>query len=122
MKLDDTKNKIIATFISIATILAGYLTYEHFSYVTTDNAQIFGHSLMLGPKVSGYITAVNVVEGQKVKKGDVLISIDPRDYDNNLKQAKGELAMTDLSPLSSKSDILSSLCSWILSCFLICSY
>jgi membrane fusion protein (multidrug efflux system) len=92
MKLDNTKSKVIAGAVTIGVILAGYLTYEHFAYVTTDNAQIFGHSVMLAPRVSGYITAVNVVEGQKVAKDDVLITIDPRDYDNNIRGAKGELA------------------------------
>lgn len=92
MKLDNTKNKVIAGAIAIGVLLSGYLSYEHFAFVTTDNAQIFGHSLMLAPKVSGYVTSVNVVEGQKVLKNDVLITIDPRDYDNGIKQAKGDLA------------------------------
>lgn len=87
-----TKQKILAAAGTVIILLVGYLTYEHFAYVTTDNAQIFGHSLMMAPKVSGYITAVNVVEGQKVAKGEVLVQIDQRDYENNLKQAKGELA------------------------------
>ena len=87
-----TKQKILTAAATVVILLAGYLGYEHFAYVTTDNAQIFGHSLMMAPKVSGYITSVNVVEGQKVSKGDILIQIDPRDYENNLKQAKGELA------------------------------
>ncbi|MBC7429321.1 MAG: HlyD family secretion protein [Bacteriovorax sp.] len=91
MKLDNTKNKVIAGVVTIGVILAGYLTYEHFAYVTTDNAQIFGHSLMLSPKVTGFINEVKVVEGQKVAKGDVLISIDPRDYNNNVNQVKGDL-------------------------------
>jgi membrane fusion protein (multidrug efflux system) len=68
------------------------MTYEHFAYVKTDNAQIFGHSLMLAPKVSGYINKVNITEGQKVDKGSILIEIDSRDYDNNLKQMKADLA------------------------------
>lgn len=90
--MDSKKKKIIAIAGTIVVLLVSYLTYEHFSYVTTDNAQIFGHSLMLAPKVSGYITEVNVVEGQKVAKGEVLVQIDQRDYENNLKQTKGELA------------------------------
>lgn len=90
--MNDIKKKIIGAVILIAVILISYLTYEHFAYVTTDNAQIFGHSVMLAPKVPGYITSVNVVEGQKVKLGDVLVRIDSRDYENNLKQAQGELS------------------------------
>jgi membrane fusion protein (multidrug efflux system) len=93
--MDQKKKKILAIAAVVVTLVIGYFTYEHLSYVTTDNAQIFGHSLMMAPKVPGYITAVNVVEGQKVKKGDLLIQIDERDYENNLKQAKGELASTE---------------------------
>jgi membrane fusion protein (multidrug efflux system) len=90
--MDQKKKKIIAIAVVVVALVTGYFAYEHFSYVTTDNAQIFGHSLMMAPKVPGYITEVNVVEGQKVQKGDLLIQIDQRDYENNLKQAKGELA------------------------------
>jgi membrane fusion protein (multidrug efflux system) len=35
---------------------------------------------------------VNVVEGQKVKKGDVLVEIDPRDFENTIKQVSGDLS------------------------------
>lgn len=93
--MDQKKKKILAIASVVVALVIGYFTYEHLSYITTDNAQIFGHSLMMAPKVPGYITAVNVVEGQKVKQGDVLIQIDQRDYENNLKQAKGELASTE---------------------------
>lgn len=89
----NSKKKTLLSLVGlIAIVLATYLTYEHFSYVKTDNAQIFGHSLMLTPKVSGYITNVYITEDQKVVKGQVLIEIDSRDYDNNLKQVQGELA------------------------------
>jgi len=60
-------------------------------YVSTDNAQVEAHSMMIAPKVSGYVVAVSVTEGQKVKKGDVLAEIDARDFENALTQAKGEL-------------------------------
>lgn len=89
----NNKKKLILTIIGFVAVSAmSYTLFEHFSFVTTDNAQIFGHSLMLAPKVSGYITKVDISEGQKVKKGDPLIEIDPRDYENTLKQVKGDLA------------------------------
>ncbi|MGZ3789511.1 MAG: HlyD family secretion protein [Bacteriovorax sp.] len=90
--MDKKKKTVLSLIGAVAVLAAAYLTYEHLAYVKTDNAQIYGHSLMLAPKVSGYITKVNIAEGQKVEKGNVLIEIDPRDYENNLKQAKGELA------------------------------
>jgi membrane fusion protein (multidrug efflux system) len=88
----DKKKKILSAVGVVAVVLIGYFGYEHLTYVTTDNAQIEAPVVMLAAKVPGYITKVNVVEGQRVKKGDVLAEIDSRDYENTLKQAESELA------------------------------
>lgn len=85
------RNKILAGVGAAFALVGIYLAYEHFMYVTTDNAQVEAHSVLLAAKVPGYVTAVNVREGQRVKKGDVLVEIDGRDYQNNLTQMKGEV-------------------------------
>lgn len=85
------KNKILAGVGIIAAVLAIYFIVEHLLYVSTDNAQVEAHSMMLASKVPGFVVKVNVLEGQKVKKDDVLVEIDERDYQNTLKQVKGEL-------------------------------
>lgn len=46
----------------------------------------------LRPRVSGYIDKVNYVEGQEVKKGDVLFTIDARSYRAELARANADLA------------------------------
>ncbi|KMM74839.1 acriflavin resistance protein AcrA [Xanthomonas sp. NCPPB 1128] len=46
----------------------------------------------LRPRVSGYIDKVNYVEGQEVKKGDVLFTIDARSYRAELARAEADLA------------------------------
>jgi len=86
------KKKIFIALGTIAVIGCLYFSYEYFFYVTTDNAQVEAHSVMIAAKVGGYIQTVSVTEGQQVKKGDVLVEIDPRDYQNTLTQAKGELS------------------------------
>lgn len=86
-----SKKQLLMGAAGLVVIIAGYFLFEYIMYVTTDNAQIEGHFLLLTPKVGGYITKVNVEEGQRVKKGDVLIEIDPRDYENVLRQVSGEL-------------------------------
>jgi membrane fusion protein (multidrug efflux system) len=85
------RTKIISGIASLAAIMIIYLVYQHMTYVETDNAQIEAHAVMLAAKVSGYVTKVNVIEGQKVKKGDVLVEIDERDFQNTLTQMKGDL-------------------------------
>lgn len=49
-------------------------------------------SVQLRPRVSGYIDKVNYTEGQEVKKGEVLFTIDDRTYRAALEQAQAALA------------------------------
>jgi RND family efflux transporter MFP subunit len=46
----------------------------------------------LRPRVSGYILSVNFTQGREVRKGEVLVVIDPRPYQAELKRAQAELA------------------------------
>ena len=49
-------------------------------------------SIEVRARVWGYLDKVNFKEGELVKKGDVLFTIDSRTYESNLKQAEGNLA------------------------------
>ncbi|WP_431640689.1 efflux RND transporter periplasmic adaptor subunit [Enterobacter hormaechei] len=49
-------------------------------------------SVQLRPRVSGYIEKVNYTDGQEVKKGEVLFTIDDRTYRAALEQAQANLA------------------------------
>jgi len=48
-------------------------------------------SVNVQPQVNGRITEVNFVEGQEVKKGDLLFVIDPRPFQADLEQSQGQL-------------------------------
>ena len=49
---------------------------------------------MVSTDVSGLIKSVNVKEGQQVKKGDVLFTLDPLPFQIALDNAKAVLAQT----------------------------
>ncbi|WCE03423.1 efflux RND transporter periplasmic adaptor subunit [Pseudoxanthomonas sp. JBR18] len=49
-------------------------------------------TVQLRPRVSGYIESVNYHEGEEVRAGDVLFTIDARSYRAALEQAQAELA------------------------------
>lgn len=85
------KNKILAGIGVLAVLGGSYFLYQFLTYATTDNAQIEAHAVMLAPKVPGYVLSVKVEEGQKVKKGDLLVEIDDRDYKNSLQQMQSEM-------------------------------
>ncbi len=63
-------------------------------------------SVELRPRVSGYIDKVNYTEGEEVKKGDVLFTIDARSYQAEYDRARAELtrARTQASLARSESD------------------
>ncbi|HEY1473002.1 MAG TPA: biotin/lipoyl-binding protein, partial [Pseudolabrys sp.] len=47
---------------------------------------------MISPKISGYISEVPVNDNQSVKAGQVIVRIDPRDYQTALDQAHANVA------------------------------
>jgi membrane fusion protein (multidrug efflux system) len=85
------KKTIFIGVAVVAVLVAAYFVVEHMLYVTTDNAQVDAHVVMLAPKVGGYIRAVNVREGDKVKKDQVLIEVDARDYKNAADEIRAQL-------------------------------
>lgn len=87
----DKRKKLFIGLGIIVTAGVAYFLYEHLSFVKTDNAQVEAHTLLLSAKIPGYIREVNVSDGQKVKKGDVLVQIDDRDYKAIADSSKSEL-------------------------------
>ena len=79
-------------FLLIGAVIAlKYWLYAR-SHETTDDAFIDAHVTPISPKVAGYVAKVHVKANQQVKKGDLLLEIDPRDYQAKLDQAKAALA------------------------------
>jgi membrane fusion protein (multidrug efflux system) len=77
----------------IALVIAGYFAWRYFSsYESTDDAQIDGYLYPVSARISGYISHVYVTDNQLVQPGQVLVEIDPRDYQVALDQAQAALA------------------------------
>lgn len=56
-------------------------------------------------QVDGAVTTVHFTEGRKVKRGDLIFSIDPRPYDARLKQAEAVLAKEKVQLQTAKKDV-----------------
>jgi len=85
-----------------ATVALGVLWYLGLSYFadtltheSTDDAFIDGHIVSIAPKVSGQVSAVHVTDNQLVKKGDLLVEIDPRDYEMRVEQKRASAQTSD---------------------------
>ena len=60
-------------------------------YISTDNAYVGAQKVLITPDVAGKIIHVAIVEGQHVKPGDELFTLDPVPYRLALDAAKGKL-------------------------------
>jgi membrane fusion protein (multidrug efflux system) len=86
------KKIIIASAVAVLIVLAAaYFIRNALLYEDTDDAQVDGHVMALSARINGYIKDVHVIEGQLVHEGDVVVTIDPQDYDIAAKQAQANL-------------------------------
>lgn len=69
---------LVVLFISIMFLTWYVLSDRHVPY--TDQARINGLMVPVSPKVSGYLTAINVGLHSEVQPGDTLFQIDRRPY------------------------------------------
>jgi multidrug resistance efflux pump len=72
----------------------------------TDQARVQGFIIPITPKVSGEVIKVNVVADQVVMKGDLLLEVDPEDYEIAVRRAESnlELAGQDVGASSANID------------------
>jgi membrane fusion protein (multidrug efflux system) len=60
---------------------------------TTDDAFTDADVVTIAPKAAGYVTELRVRDNQRVKKGDLLVVIDPRDTTAQRDQAQAQLGL-----------------------------
>lgn len=71
----------------------------------TDDAYVNADYTLVAPKVSGYIASVNVQDNQYVKAGDVLATLDDRDYRVALETAQANLQVSEAKRLSARAQL-----------------
>ncbi|HEX3747744.1 MAG TPA: HlyD family secretion protein [Bryobacteraceae bacterium] len=87
-----TKLLVTLVFLLVAGV-AVYWLYMHFrDRVSSDDANVDAHISAIAPKITGNVVEVAVLDNQQVKAGDVLVRIDPRDYQAAVDVAKAALA------------------------------
>jgi len=86
--------RTLAAAAALIVALAAGVYYFWFvvPFESTDDAFIEGYVIPIAPKVPGYVAQLQIKDNQEVKKGDVLLKIDSRDYETSLAQARADLA------------------------------
>ena len=73
--------------------------------VTTDDAQVDCHITAMAPQVPGYVVNLLINDNTPVKEGDLLVQIDPREYEAEVAQAKANLEFAEAQANSAEIQI-----------------
>ena len=104
------KRIILFSLLALTVAVAGGGYYSYWKrvgsrYMSTDNAYTAAEVAVVTAQIDGPVAAVNVVDSQQVKHGDVLIVIDDTDAKLALRQAEADLARARAQVASATSDL-----------------
>jgi membrane fusion protein, multidrug efflux system len=89
---------IVCLGLIVAGLIAGIAWYLHARhYESTDDAFIDGRPVLVSPQITGNIISVNVTDNQIVRNGDLLATIDTRNYKAAVDQAEGQIRQDEAS-------------------------
>ena len=84
---------VILLAVGAMILIAGTVWFiSNAGYETTDDAAVEAHVIQVSPKISAHVKAVHFDDNYQVKRGDLIIELDPRDYEVALASAVSNLA------------------------------
>ncbi|MXP61381.1 MULTISPECIES: HlyD family secretion protein [unclassified Pantoea] len=84
---------ILAIVVVIMLLVGLWFWFTTRNIETTDDAFTEGDAVTIAPKAAGYVVKLLVKDNQRVKQGDLLVEIDPRDTSAQRDQAKAQLGL-----------------------------
>ena len=95
---------LLISAIVLIAVSVGLFLYFH-DRESTDDAQVDGHITPIASKIYGRVAKVLIDDNQSVKAGQVLVQIDPADYQTAVDQAKAALALAESEARSAGVDV-----------------
>ena len=83
---------ILVPLVTVGAVKGYRLWAESRHFETTDDAFVDGHISQVASQVSGRVQAILVSDNQQVSAGQLLLQIDPRDYEVKMRQAEAQRA------------------------------
>ncbi|HET8899911.1 MAG TPA: HlyD family secretion protein [Rhodanobacteraceae bacterium] len=101
---------LITTAVIAVAVLLGHALWKHYLYSPwTRDGRVRAEIVQVAPDVSGLVTGVAVTDNQRVRKGDLLFTIDRDRFANALDQAQANLAAAEASARAAGANINSTL-------------
>jgi membrane fusion protein (multidrug efflux system) len=105
-KTDKPRSKkpliIIAIVVIVGGIIGFFVWFAHRNDESTDDAYTDGNTITMVPQAAGYVVELNINDNGHVRKGDLLLRIDPRDYLAAQAQARAQLALARAQLVTSR--------------------
>jgi len=89
------KRYILFGVIAIVLIGGGLYWWHSTFYENTDDAQINGNIIEISSRITGHVLNVEVQQNQAVKKGEILVELDPTDYETAVQRDEADLASAE---------------------------
>jgi membrane fusion protein (multidrug efflux system) len=87
---------IIASIVFVVLLVGGIILWLILrQYVSTDDAYIDGHVIQISPQVSAQVLSLHIDDNEFMHKGDLLVELDPTDYQVALDQAKAQVSQAE---------------------------
>ncbi len=99
--------RIVVVLVVLIALAVGGLflwAYES-SFEDTDDAQVQGHIYPISARVSGRVTEVRVDNNYQVTPGEVLVQLDPTDYQVALQKAQADLGQSEADALAAQNQV-----------------
>jgi membrane fusion protein (multidrug efflux system) len=103
------RKPLIFTIAGAAAVVAGGFGYHWWQYASTheetDNATVTGHVHQVSSRVNGTVSEIEVNDNQLVKPGQLLVKLDPRDFQVKVLQAQAALESAQRQANAAQADI-----------------
>jgi membrane fusion protein, multidrug efflux system len=93
------RSLIVGALITVVAGIGLYFYVPGFWLVTTDDAYVNAHVVSIVPKVAAYVSKLNVNDNSKVARDELMIQLDPRDF-----QVAVDIANADLKSAQANAD------------------
>lgn len=103
--MPDWLPRVLKIGLPLALVAGGAMFFYYHNRVSTDDAQVDGHLVPVACRVYGSVEKVWVKDNQPVKAGDVLVTLDSRDLQAKVDQARAALAMTEAQVVQGGADL-----------------
>ena len=103
------RNPLVLVLLAVVLLAGGFFGWTRYQYSqaheSTDDAQVEGDVYPILPRVSGPVTQVKVEDNQMVRRGQVLVTIDPADYQQRVNAMEAALAAAKAQVVAARAQV-----------------